>query len=100
MKIHRFENLRRRGVSVFSLVTMGIVRLALVFCWLVAWGWVLLVLWVGLWWVGVVVVACWAAVVGSFWGPGFFFQDRGGQGAGVVCLWGRWGLEVPEVVER
>ena len=50
LKIHRFENLRRRSVSVFSLVTMGIVRLALVFCWLVEWGWVvsLPLLWVGL----------------------------------------------------
>ena len=39
-------------------------------------------------------------VVGSFWGPGFFLQDCGGQDAGAVCLWSWWGLEVFESGEE
>ena len=64
-------------------------ELALIFYWLVEWGWVvsLLVLWVGLWRGGV--TACRVSSRGGRAFPGargFFLQDRGGQEAGAVCL--------------
>ena len=37
---------------------------------------------------------------GLFGGRGSSFGIVVGEVQGSCCLWGRWGLEVPEVVER